>query len=195
MKFLIFHFLVFTLLFFPNSWAQSSEKEENKTTSPIYSFTVKDIDGKEVKLEEFNSKVVLIVNVASKCGYTPQYKGLQKLYKKYKKQGLVVLGFPANDFGRQEPGTNKEIKAFCASRYQVTFPMFEKISVLGKNKHPLYKFLTGKKTNPKFSGEIPWNFSKFLLNKKGQVVGRFSHRERPLSGKIEKKVQKLLSKK
>lgn len=141
--------------------------------APALNFTLKDIDGKPVNLGRYQGDVILMVNVASLCGNTPQYASLQKLYETYKEKGFVVLGFPANEFGKQEPGTNKEIKAFCTEKYKVTFPMFAKIIVKGEGQHPLYKFLTDKKTDPNFGGDIEWNFAKFLVNRKGEVVARF----------------------
>ncbi len=150
----------------------------------IYEFVAKDIDGKEKSLSEFAGKVLLIVNVASKCGFTPQYKALQELYTRFKDRGLEILGFPANDFMWQEPGTEAEIKNFCSLNYGVSFPMFSKISVKGKSIHPLYSFLTDKETNPKFSGKISWNFNKFLLDRKGNIVARFDSKDDPLGDKI-----------
>ena len=146
--------------------------------------TMTDIDGKPVKLTDYLGKVVLIVNVASRCGFTPQYADLQKLYDTYGAQGFVILAFPANDFMGQEPGTNEEIKKFCTLRYNVTFPVFAKIHVTGNAKDPLYKFLTEKKTNPQFSGSIKWNFTKFLVSKKGEVVGRFGPTTKPSDAKV-----------
>lgn len=139
----------------------------------VLGFTMKDIEGKDVKLAEFKGKVVLIVNVASKCGLTPQYKDLEELYAENSEKGLVVLGFPANEFGGQEPGTEKEIRDFCEKTYRVTFPMFSKIVVKGDGMHPLYSYLTGEKTNAGFSGDIKWNFTKFLVSREGKVVARF----------------------
>lgn len=136
----------------------------------IYDFTVKDIDGKDLSLSSFKGKVVLIVNVASQCGNTPQYKELQALYEKYKEKGLVILGFPANNFMGQEPGTDKEIKQFCSTQYNVTFPMFSKISVKGSDMHPLYKYLTQKSENGVADSPVKWNFQKFLINRKGEWV-------------------------
>ncbi len=130
----------------------------------IYDFQVETINGKEQKLQAYQGKVVLIVNTASKCGFTKQYAGLQKIYENYEKEGLVILGFPANNFMSQEPGSNEEIASFCQLNYGVSFPMFAKISVRGKNIHPLFKFLTDKDTNPKFGGKISWNFNKFLIS-------------------------------
>jgi glutathione peroxidase len=153
-------------------------------------FTMKDIDGKDVNLADYKGKVVLIVNVASKCGFTPQYEGLEKVYEQYKDKGFVILGFPANNFKGQEPGSDAEIKAFCSSKYNVSFPMFSKISVKGDDQHPLYKFLTGKDTNGPFAGDIGWNFTKFLVDKNGHVYARFGSKTKPtdaeLTGAIEK---------
>ncbi|MDZ7401632.1 MAG: glutathione peroxidase [candidate division KSB1 bacterium] len=158
----------------------------------IYDFVVKDIDGNEVKLEQFKGKVMLIVNVASKCGFTPQYEGLQKLYMQYKDKGLVVLGFPANNFLNQEPGSNEEIKQFCSLNYNVTFPMFSKISVKGKDIAPLYQFLTSKETNPEFAGDISWNFNKFLVDRSGKIVARFGSRSRPESDELVQAIESAL---
>ena len=140
---------------------------------------VKDIDGKEVDLKKYKGKVVLVVNVASECGLTPQYEQLVALHQKYKKQGFTILAFPANNFGSQEPGTNAEIKTFCRTKFNVEFPMFSKVSVLGEDKAPLYEELTSKKTNGEFAGEISWNFTKFLVNKEGKVVARFKPKVKP----------------
>lgn len=166
---------------------------DNKKEKSIYDIEVQTIDGKKAKMSDYKDKVVLIVNVASRCGFTYQYEGLQKIYKKYQKQGFVVLGFPANDFGKQEPGTNEQIRAFCTSRYEVSFPMFAKITVKGKSKHPLYAFLTDKKTNPKFHGEITWNFNKFLVDKNGKVTARFGPRSKPQDEVVTSAVAKALS--
>jgi len=156
-------------------------------------FTVKDINGRRVKLDRYRGKVVLIVNVASLCGNTPQYEGLQDLYEKYRKRGFVVLGFPANDFGRQEPGTDAEIRRFCTRKYGVTFPMFSKIVVKGDGQAPLYRFLTANETNPGLGGEIEWNFAKFLVARDGRVVGRFAPKTQPnepsLVGAIEEQLK------
>jgi glutathione peroxidase-family protein len=158
----------------------------------IYSFKAKDIDGNERSLSEFAGKVLLIVNVASKCGFTPQYTNLQRLYERFKQRGFEILGFPANDFRRQEPGTDAEIKSFCSLTYNVTFPLFSKISVTGKDIHPLYKFLTGKDTNPEFAGKITWNFNKFLVDRKGAVIARFDSKDDPLGDKIPRLIQPAL---
>lgn len=141
---------------------------------------MKNIDGEEVDLSIYKGKTVLIVNVASKCGFTPQYKGLEELYEKYQDRGFVILGFPSNDFLWQEPGSDQEIKKFCEVNYKVKFPLFSKIKVKkGKNQAELYKYLTSSETNPGFDGEIEWNFQKFLVNKEGKVVKRYSPRITP----------------
>lgn len=158
----------------------------------LFDFTMKDINGKETPLSDYKGKVVLVVNVASRCGFTPQYEGLEALYQKYKEKGFVVLGFPANNFLWQEPGTDAEIKTFCSTKYKVTFPLFSKISVKGKDQHPLYQWLTSKEANPKFAGSISWNFNKFLIGPDGHVVARFGSREAPQSGDIEKAIESIL---
>jgi glutathione peroxidase len=158
----------------------------------VHDFTLKDIDGKDVSLSVYKGKVLLIVNVASKCGFTPQYAGLQALHQKYADRGLVVLGFPSNDFLWQEPGTDAEIKSFCALKYNVTFPMFSKIQVRGKNKHPLYDFLTSKDANPDSPGEVGWNFAKFLISRDGRVAARFAPADAPDSPKVIDAVEKAL---
>ena len=137
-------------------------------------FTMKDIDGKDVDLSQYKGKVVMIVNVASKCGNTPQYKQLEEAYKKYGDKGFTILGFPANEFRGQEPGTNEDIKKFCTEKYNVDFPMFSKIVVKGDGQSPLYKYLTSRDTNPKAAGDITWNFEKFVVDRAGRVVARFS---------------------
>ncbi len=159
-------------------WLSICNRGEAAMTN-VYDFTMQDIDGKAVNLSDFKGKVLLIVNVASRCGFTGQYKELEKLYETHKDQGLVVLGFPANDFMGQEPGTEAEIKSFCTLTYGVTFPMFAKISVKGKDIHPLYAYLTAKETNPAFGGEISWNFNKFLIGRDGAIAARFGSRTKP----------------
>src|SRR5579862_2497881 len=156
--------------------------------SNVYDFTMNALDGKPVALASFKGKVMLVVNVASQCGYTYQYEGLEKLYEKYKDQGFVITGFPANNFGGQEPGTNEEIGAFCKSKFGVTFPMFSKISVKGGDQAPFYKFLTDKTANPKTGGEIQWNFTKFLVDRNGKVIQRFEPAVEPLSKELESAV-------
>jgi glutathione peroxidase len=158
----------------------------------VLNFKMKGLDGKEVDLSHYQGKVVLFVNVASKCGLTPQYKGLQQLYDKYGKEGLVIVGVPANEFLHQEPGTDAEIATFCTSKYNVTFPMLSKVVVKGDGICPLYQFLTSKETDPKFAGDIQWNFTKFLVDKSGNVVGRFEPRVTPdkIAPAIEKELKK-----
>jgi len=159
----------------------------------VLAFSLKSIDGQEIVLDQFHGKVLLLVNTASKCGLTPQFTALEAVYKKYRDRGLVILGFPANNFLGQEPGTDKEIKEFCLLNYGVSFPMFSKISVRGKNIHPLYKFLVDKESNPGFAGKIAWNFTKFLVDRQGTVVARFEPRQVPddpgLIAAIEKALQ------
>ena len=158
----------------------------------IYDFKMNDIYGNPVTFEILRHKVLLIVNVASKCGFTPQYKGLQELYQEFKEEGFSVLAFPANNFLSQEPGTDSEIKQFCSVKYDASFPLFSKISVKGKDISPLYEFLTAKETNPGFSGTIKWNFTKFLVDRTGNIVDRFSPMTRPDSKKVKKRIGQLL---
>jgi glutathione peroxidase len=176
------------------TWDESGALKdgEKMTEKSVLDFTMKSIDGLDVKLDSYSGKVLLLVNVASKCGYTPQYKGLESLYEKYKDQGLVVMGFPANNFLWQEPGSNDEIKTFCSTKYNVTFPMFAKISVKGGKIDPLYKFLTSKETNPEFAGAISWNFNKFLVDRSGKIVARFSSKDEPESVKVEQAIEQAL---
>ena len=155
-------------------------------------FTLNSIDGQPAPLSQYKGKVVMIVNVASKCGYTPQYAGLEALYEKYKSKGFVILGFPANNFGAQEPGTNEEIKTFCSRTYNVSFPMYAKISVKGDDKHPLYQFLTDKEANPATGGDIKWNFTKFLVGKDGKVIARFESAVTPESPEVSAAIEKAL---
>ncbi len=179
--------LAFTMLF-AYSGAELYSMEDAMERS-IYQFNVINIEGEEVSLEDYKGKVVLIVNVASKCGFTSQYIGLQKLYEKYSEQGFVVLGFPCNQFRNQEPGTNEEIKEFCSTNYGVTFPMFSKIDVNGENAHPLYKFLKSEKSGL-ITDEIKWNFTKFLIDKDGKPVERYATTTKPSS--IEKDIEDIL---
>lgn len=154
---------------------------------------VKDIDGKSTSLKAYKGKVLLIVNVASHCGFTPQYKALESVYEKYKDQGLVVLGFPCNQFGAQEPGSNEEIKQFCSSKYNVTFPMFDKIEVNGPNRHPLYVSLAG--ADSAFPGDIKWNFTKFLVGRDGKLIKRFESRVTPDSAEVTSAIEAALAQK
>jgi glutathione peroxidase len=156
----------------------------------LYDIPLKDIDGKDASLKAYSGQVILVVNVASKCGYTPQYAGLEALYKKYGFQGLVVCGFPCNQFGHQEPGTDAEIKTFCSDKYSVTFPMFDKLEVNGANRHPLYTALAG--TNSPFAGNIKWNFTKFLIGRDGKILNRFDSKVKPDSEELTKAVEAAL---
>lgn len=156
----------------------------------LYDIKVKDIDGKDTTLGAYKGKVVLVVNVASKCGYTPQYMPLEALYQRFKNIGFVVLGFPCNDFGGQEPGTNKDIKEFCSSDYGVTFPLFDKVHAKGDQQHPLYAALTGKESP--FPGPVKWNFTKFLVGRDGRIVQRYESGVAPDDPNLVKAVQEAL---
>jgi glutathione peroxidase-family protein len=185
--------LLFTISML-SSAAHASEKtdqEDKKIENPL-SFIVKNIDGEEVDLSEYQGKVVMIVNVASKCGLTPQYEELQALYDRYKEKGFVILGFPANNFMGQEPGSNEEIKFFCETEYNVTFDMFSKISVKGDDIAPLYAYLTEEETNEEFAGEIEWNFAKFLLDRQGNVIARFNSRTKPKDAEVVRAIETAL---
>jgi glutathione peroxidase len=175
--------MLFAALFFAKSLSAAYS---------IHEFTLTSIDGQPVSLAQFKGQVVLIVNVASRCGFTPQYAGLEALYEKYKDRGFVVLGFPANNFLWQEPGTNEEIKSFCTLKYHVTFPMFAKVSVKGSDKTPLYQFLTDKKANPSTGGGIRWNFTKFLVDRNGKVFARFGSSVPPDAPELLAAVEKSL---
>ena len=159
----------------------------------IYDFVMDDIDGNAVKFDRFKGLVILVVNVASKCGFAHQYKKLQEIYERYRDKGFIVLGFPANNFLWQEPGSNSDIKSFCGLKYNVTFPMFSKISVRGKEQAPFYRFLTEKETNCSFYGKIKWNFTKFLINRKGEIVDRFSPTTKPNSDRVINKIEEILA--
>src|SRR5436190_11445443 len=152
---------------------------------------VKDIDGKSTSLEAYKGKVLLIVNVASKCGYTPQYKSLEAIQQKYEGKGFTVLGFPCNQFGKQEPGTNEEIKKFCSDNYSVTFPLFDKIDVNGSNRHPLYVALAGK--DSPYPGDIKWNFGKFLVGRDGKIIKRFESATKPDSKEMTDAIEAALA--
>ncbi len=145
----------------------------HSAVAPVLSFTMPSLAGRKVHLRQYQGKVILMVNTASKCGFTPQYAGLEALYKRFKSKGFVILGFPSNDFGHQEPGTDKQISTFCTAHYGVTFPMFSKIDVKGPQQCPLYHYLTGRKTDPRFAGVVKWNFEKFLISRSGKIVARF----------------------
>jgi len=161
----------------------------------VLSFTMNSINGQPVNLAKYQGKVVLIVNTASECGYTYQYEGLQALHKKYAAQGLSLLGFPSNDFGQQEPGTNAEIQTFCKANYGVEFDMFSKVEVLGGSKVPLYNYLTSNSTDPRFPGEISWNFEKFLIGRDGQILGRFKSDIEPMGAEMTAAIEAALAKK
>ncbi len=161
------------------------------TSTSIYDFELNTLSGEDVSLSEFKGNVLLIVNTASECGYTPQYKELQELYETYNEQGFYVLGFPANNFGGQEPGSDEEIAQFCEINYGVTFPMFSKISVKGEDQHPLYNYLTHI-DNPDFTGEIGWNFEKFLVDRNGNIVRRFKSNVSPTDGELTNAVKEIL---
>jgi len=173
----------------PETPKEMPKSEPKKETMTLHDFKLLDISGKERNLSEFKGKAVLLVNTASKCGYTRQFDGLEKLYQGYKDKGLVILGFPSNDFGSQDPGTNEEIATFCKANYGVTFPMFSKIVVKGDGQHPLYAWLTAKETDPKFAGPVGWNFTKFLVSKEGVVVGRFESKVEPVSEEMKGAVE------
>ena len=157
----------------------------------LYDIPLKDIDGKDATLKPYAGKVLLVVNVASKCGFTPQYTALEAVYKKYDPQGLVVAGFPCNQFGGQEPGSDAEIKQFCTSKYSVTFPMFDKLEVNGANRHPLYVALAGK--DSPFPGNIGWNFTKFLIGRDGKILNRFDSKVKPDSDEVTKAIEAALA--
>jgi glutathione peroxidase len=161
------------------------------SAASLYDIKLKDIDGKDTSLAAYKGKVILIVNVASKCGYTKQYAGLEATYLKFKDQGFVVLGFPCNQFGGQEPGSNEEIKQFCSSNFSVTFPLFDKIDVNGGNRHPLYTALSGD-SSP-FPGKIGWNFNKFLISRDGKILKRFESKVTPESEEMTKAIEAALA--
>jgi glutathione peroxidase len=177
------------------SFADDSKPKVSKEMSSPLSYTMKSLDGKDVDLSKYKGKVVLVVNVASECGLTGQYKPLQRLHEKYKDQGFVVLGFPCNQFGGQEPGTAEEIKTFCTQNYGVTFDMFAKIDVNGDDAAPLYKTLTATQTKPEGPGKIKWNFEKFLIGRDGKVAARFSPRTEPSEDPVISAIEAELAKK
>src|SRR5262245_29194703 len=176
------------------TWDGGDPLKEGETMAEksALDFTMKSIDGDDVKLDSYSGKVLMLVNVASKCGYTTHDQGLESVCNKYNEQGLVVIGFPANNFFWQEPGRHQEIKTYCTTKYNVTFPMFAKISVKGDKIHPLYKFLTSKEMNREFGGSISWNFNKFLVDRAGKVVARFSSDDEPGSEKVVKAIEQAL---
>lgn len=177
---------------FANDAANSNE--EKKMPDTVLGFEVKDIDGNPVRLgDKYAGKVLLIVNTASKCGYTPQYADLESLYQKYRDKGLEILGFPSNDFGGQEPGSEAEIKEFCSTKFKVTFPLFAKSPVKGDAKTPLYRYLTDEKTNPASPGEVKWNFTKFLIGRDGKIAARYESSVKPQDEQVIKAVEEALA--
>lgn len=162
-------------------------------TKSIYDFSVQSITGHKKTLADYKGKPLLIVNVASECGLTPQYKGLEELHEAYAAKGLAILGFPANEFGAQEPGSNADINAFCKTKFGVNFDMFSKVVVKGEGIDPLFSLLTDKETNPKFAGEIKWNFNKFLVGKNGEILGRFEPKVEPTSPEVKQAIEKALA--
>jgi glutathione peroxidase len=174
--------------------ADDKDKGDKKVPAAL-NFKMKTIDGKEVDLSKYQGKVVMFVNVATYCGNTPQYKQLQELHDKYSKDGLVIVGVPANEFGAQEPGSDAEIAKFCESKYNVKFPMMSKVIVKGNGICPLYKFLTSKETDPKFAGDVTWNFEKFVVGRNGEVVARFKPKVNPDAEEVVKVLEEELKKK
>src|SRR6266567_4760686 len=160
----------------------------------VHDFTLNSIDGQPAPLSAYKGKVVMLVNVASRCGFTPQYTALEPIYEKYKDRGFVIVGIPANNFGAQEPGTNEEIKTFCSTKYNVKFPMMSKVSVKGDDKTPLYQFLTDASSDPQFAGDIKWNFTKFLFDRNGKPVARFEPTVKPDSPEVQAAVESALGK-
>ena len=171
---------------------QAGGKSDVKPASPL-DFVVKDIDGKEYDLAQLKGKVVMVVNVASKCGFTKQYAAMEKVYDTYKDRGFVLVAFPANNFKGQEPGSDEQIKEFCTATYGVSFPLMSKISVKGEDKHPVYKYLTEEPTGGEFKGEIGWNFTKFLIDRDGRVYARFASKTTPDDAKVVEAIEKGLS--
>jgi len=185
--------LIFSFLFFNQIAAQdnsTTSTKGGKLTDNINDITVLDMNNKEVKLSSYNGKVLLIVNVASECGNTPQYAGLEDIYKEFQSQGFEILAFPCNDFGGQEPGTNEEIKTFCTTNYGVTFPLFDKVKILGPDKSPLYAVLTNNSVTGK--GDVKWNFEKFLISKDGKIVERFGNKVQPTSEEVTSAIEEQL---
>lgn len=189
-KLLVLPLLLCATLVWPSLAAEKEEK-----VGPALDFQMKSLDGKDVDLSKYQGKVVLMVNTASECGLTPQYEQLEALHEKYADKGLAVLGFPANEFGKQEPGTDSEIAEFCQKNYGVKFDMFSKVVVKGDGQCPLYQFLTSKETNPKFAGPIKWNFEKFLVNRQGEVVARFAPPVAPDADEVVAAIEAELEKK
>jgi glutathione peroxidase len=172
--------------------AGCAARQKEAVMTNLYDIEAERITGETLRLEEFKGRTLLIVNTASRCGFTGQYEGLQKLHETYGDRGFTVLGFPSNDFLRQEPGSDEEIASFCKLNYGVTFPMFAKISVKGGGQHPLYTYLTSRETNPEYGGKITWNFNKFLISRDGEVIGRFGSRTRPEDESLTAAIEKAL---
>jgi glutathione peroxidase len=185
-------FLTLTALLVPTGSAQPRplSKGSRHMKTSVLDFTVNTIDGKPVKLSSYRGKVLLVVNTASECGYTPQYEGLQQLYELYREKGLRILAFPTNDFGKQEPGTNAMIKSFCSTKFHTTFDLFEKIVVKGRDQHPLYKFITADSA---YAGEVKWNFQKYLVDRSGAIAGRYLSAVEPMSAELRSAVEHLLA--
>lgn len=173
----------------------SSDEKGDKNVPAVLNFKMKKLDGSDVNLADYKGKVVLFVNVASKCGYTPQYKPLEAIHEKYAEKGLAIIGVPANEFGKQEPGTDKEIAEFCQKNFGVKFDMLSKVVVKGDEICPLYKYLTSKETDPKFAGDVKWNFEKFLISRNGEIVARFASKVEPDSEEVVKAIETELAKK
>lgn len=188
----IIYLSIAVLFLFISRTDASNESKANQMEKNIKQITVKDIDGKSVNLSDYKGKVLLIVNVASYCGFTKQYTGLEQIYKQYKDKGFEILAFPCNQFGQQEPGTNEEIKNFCSSKFDVTFKLFDKIDVNGKDKSPLYEVLTNNEVTGK--ADIKWNFEKFLIDKDGNIVSRYSSKVEPASEELTSAIEKELAK-
>ncbi len=189
-------FVLLLLLWVPMSASASgmcgAESGTETAGTSFYDLSVKSVDGEPVKLSAYQGKVALVINTASRCGYTSQYNGLQAMYDKYKDKGLVVLGFPSNDFGGQEPGTNKEIKAFCETNFKVKFPLFEKAPVTGKEIQPAFQYLT---ENSQSKGPVEWNFEKFIVNRNGKVIGRFKSKTSPSAKEVTALIEESLKEK
>lgn len=190
--------LFFSLIVATAGWCAAADRTPAKGTAKVpavLNFKMKDLKGKDVDLSKYQGKVVLIVNTASQCGLTPQYEGLQALHEKYADEGLAILGFPANEFGQQEPGSNDEIAEFCKENYGVKFPMFSKVVVKGEGQCPLYRFLTSADSDPDFPGDITWNFEKFLISRDGEIVARFAPMIKPESEEVVTAIAEQLKKK
>jgi len=187
----IFLFFIYANIISAQTLSAAMQEKGDTVANNISDILVKDMEGKDVLLSKYKGKVLMIVNVASKCGYTSQYEGLQKLYEKYNSKGLEILGFPCNDFGQQEPGTNEEIKDFCSMNFGVTFKLFDKIKVLGNDKSSLYKKLTDNQVTG--TADIMWNFEKFIIDRDGDIIARFPSKVKPMSDEMIKVVERVLA--